>query len=714
MELTTPAPSRDTNAARVTHRRDGLRMRAGTGRDVAARTFSLVLKIVPPSMQKDDDDMMDHRQQQRISLNDAAPAVAMLGSQEGASGIAAGSRGVGDSLGAEAPGGSGASVGTMAAQPAPGTGMGGAAAAAPPAARPPPPPRQHTPRLGAREPRTNFTADLEDEEDVNNALNAIAGGGAAAKHGGNGGGSKSKSSLGYFAVMKNAAAAMNDDEEENGVGLGRDARRVSAAPDVIRIDMTPGTTGGSLGAATPASAAAGSDVMIPLVPYADTPESFGNLGGPGDRLGGEGGGDASVPRSAPGTGASAYELAGAGARAVAITPGFTPNGRPVLRLGNRSIKEAEAAAVAGRVNAVDPTPANTPWNGVPAEGADAAAEDTPDGGSRGNTHAGGVDAVTPGLEGLAPGEPIEDDEDNDEAPGSAVTVTVNVEEEEGGEMRCSRRPGADEPPLVDISNAVDAVGGGGFDDDDNDFGGGFGDAGMDDADAFFGVGGETPARGFMVDGGNDPMTGGLDAVGGKKKRKRGDGPSRPRGTPHKLERKRYERRKSLATAGMRDDLEDEEGRPVRRSTRQRTRPLEYWRGETKNYERAHQSLPTVKAVATRTPNPKWPLTKTPHAEDKVHGKKGEKRGRSGAASRKASEEARKRALRMADVAHMSDSDEEEDDDSEDGEENDHVSLASRRRKVSANDAAEAEEEEEEAEEEGEDDDEENDDNEEEE
>jgi hypothetical protein len=43
-------------------------------------------------------------------------------------------------------------------------------------------------------------------------------------------------------------------------------------------------------------------------------------------------------------------------------------------------------------------------------------------------------------------------------------------------------------------------------------------------------------------------------------------------------------------------LENEDGKPVRRSTRDRSRPLEYWRGEKKTYSRQHQSLPTVGAV----------------------------------------------------------------------------------------------------------------------
>ena len=83
-------------------------------------------------------------------------------------------------------------------------------------------------------------------------------------------------------------------------------------------------------------------------------------------------------------------------------------------------------------------------------------------------------------------------------------------------------------------------------------------------------------RQALIDGCNDPMTGGLDAVGGK--RKRATGPRRPAGTPHKLERARYERRKSLVAAGMRSAGETEVGSgmycPPRRPTHFRPSFLE--------------------------------------------------------------------------------------------------------------------------------------------
>jgi len=48
---------------------------------------------------------------------------------------------------------------------------------------------------------------------------------------------------------------------------------------------------------------------------------------------------------------------------------------------------------------------------------------------------------------------------------------------------------------------------------------------------------------------------------------------------------------------------------VRRSTRQRYQPLEFWRNEYKEYCREHASMPTVSAVQTRTPNSAWPGTR---------------------------------------------------------------------------------------------------------
>jgi len=223
-----------------------------------------------------------------------------------------------------------------------------------------------------------------------------------------------------------------------------------------------------------------------------------------------------------------------------------------------------------------------------------------------------------------------------------------------------------------------------MDDDDDDFGGGF-DGGFDDdmnhdADAFFGA---TPGDAKMlVDGGNDPMTDRGDAK--RPPLRKLTGAKRPAGTPHKRERKRFERRKSLTGAGLRDDLmETEDGRPLRRSTRERTAPLQYWRGETKKYSRVHQSLPTVNIVRTRTPNPQWPLAPTPyhahgagvdvvitdHVRDwsQKDSRRKKTRRPTEEESRRAGEEARKRALALADVAHLSDSELEDDEDEEDVE-----------------------------------------------
>ncbi|KAK9806757.1 hypothetical protein WJX72_001657 [[Myrmecia] bisecta] len=62
-------------------------------------------------------------------------------------------------------------------------------------------------------------------------------------------------------------------------------------------------------------------------------------------------------------------------------------------------------------------------------------------------------------------------------------------------------------------------------------------------------------------------------------------------------RKLYNQRRSLSGQG----LEKEDGR--RRSTRERHRPLEYWRNERKVYSREFRSLPTVHHIETRTPEP---------------------------------------------------------------------------------------------------------------
>jgi len=259
---------------------------------------------------------------------------------------------------------------------------------------------------------------------------------------------------------------------------------------------------------------------------------------------------------------------------------------------------------------------------------------------------------------------------------SLVPYALTPTDEEGTFAHAAgTRGGAPAAALADAS-AEGAMGGeAAFDDDDDGFGFGGGYDG-DDADAFFGATPAAAAAKMLVDGGNDPMT---DRGEGKRPPlRRLAGVKRPAGTPHKRERKRFERRKSLSTAGLRDDLmETEDGRPLRRSTRERTKPLEYWRGETKKYSRVHQSLPTVEVVRTRTPNPVWPLLPTPYH---AHGAGGEivitdhvrdwsqKDSRRKKAtrpteeeSRRAGEEARKRALALADVAHLSDSELDDDD-----------------------------------------------------
>jgi hypothetical protein len=126
-----------------------------------------------------------------------------------------------------------------------------------------------------------------------------------------------------------------------------------------------------------------------------------------------------------------------------------------------------------------------------------------------------------------------------------------------------------------------------------------------------------------------------------------------------MERARCERRKSLVASGMRDS--DEDGHQVRRSSRTKTRPLEYWRGESKQYSRVHQSLPTVKALALRAPNPLWPQSSTPRLEGGA-GQKGKGSG-GGGARRRAAKAAEERGRAMEALALLPDteggSDEEE-------------------------------------------------------
>eukprot|EP00198_Chlamydomonas_reinhardtii_P012332 XP_001701669.1 predicted protein [Chlamydomonas reinhardtii] len=80
---------------------------------------------------------------------------------------------------------------------------------------------------------------------------------------------------------------------------------------------------------------------------------------------------------------------------------------------------------------------------------------------------------------------------------------------------------------------------------------------------------------------------------------------------HVKERRFLQGRKSLAGNGL---TVDEGG--TRRSTRSRVRPLQYWRGEAKTYNRAHNTLPTIKAIKMRTPEPKWPRPTSAHEKAK--------------------------------------------------------------------------------------------------
>ncbi|KAG2435373.1 hypothetical protein HXX76_007445 [Chlamydomonas incerta] len=87
--------------------------------------------------------------------------------------------------------------------------------------------------------------------------------------------------------------------------------------------------------------------------------------------------------------------------------------------------------------------------------------------------------------------------------------------------------------------------------------------------------------------------------------------SRRSAEEHMQERRLVQGRKSLAGDGL---MVDEGG--TRRSTRSRVRPLQYWRGEAKTYDRTHKSLPTVKAIKMRTPEPKWPRPTSVHEKAK--------------------------------------------------------------------------------------------------
>ncbi|KAJ9520482.1 hypothetical protein QJQ45_007443 [Haematococcus lacustris] len=92
--------------------------------------------------------------------------------------------------------------------------------------------------------------------------------------------------------------------------------------------------------------------------------------------------------------------------------------------------------------------------------------------------------------------------------------------------------------------------------------------------------------------------------------------------PAHREATQFRSRRSLTGAGLL--LDDSDG--MRRSSRSRIRPLEYWRNEHKLYGRQHKTLPTVVGIETRTPNPDWPMLSTGHVckKSKARTKRGSK------------------------------------------------------------------------------------------
>ncbi|KAL0051270.1 hypothetical protein WJX82_004530 [Trebouxia sp. C0006] len=68
---------------------------------------------------------------------------------------------------------------------------------------------------------------------------------------------------------------------------------------------------------------------------------------------------------------------------------------------------------------------------------------------------------------------------------------------------------------------------------------------------------------------------------------------------HQRLKEANKQRRSLAGEGLHGEM------GVRRSSRDKHAPLEYWRNERKVYNREFRSLPTVHHYATRTPSPSW-------------------------------------------------------------------------------------------------------------
>ena len=111
---------------------------------------------------------------------------------------------------------------------------------------------------------------------------------------------------------------------------------------------------------------------------------------------------------------------------------------------------------------------------------------------------------------------------------------------------------------------------------------------------------------------------------------------RPKGEPHQRLRNMYKNRKSLAPHGLRTN----EDTGLRRSTRRKVKPLQYWRNEKVEYGRQHKSLPTIASIALRSPDEFWP------APDK---RKGKTKSRMEALKKEHAEEKQREALPVAPI-----------------------------------------------------------------
>lgn len=80
---------------------------------------------------------------------------------------------------------------------------------------------------------------------------------------------------------------------------------------------------------------------------------------------------------------------------------------------------------------------------------------------------------------------------------------------------------------------------------------------------------------------------------------------RPKKPKHARLREQVRKRQSLAVPGVGLDRSPEQNR-IRRSTRDRTKPIEWWRGEGFEYSRQFHSLATVGQWTTKAQDPIWP------------------------------------------------------------------------------------------------------------